>query len=311
MNSSYAELHCHSNYSFQEGASSVEELLFRAKELDYRALALTDHDNLCGAMHFAQVAKTLEMQTITGAEITLNDGSHLTLLAETQQGYSNLSNIISYAYISGDRKNPAFDIKHLSEMAQGLVLLTGCRQGRLPSLVAEGRHREAEKILTAVSSELESLAELPADMGLDFAKTLFRMGREDQAKRILGDLASRFDNDPDTLQKIENLLDEPVGFRQKLEARSMNRDGIKAFESGNLQEAAETFSKALEIVPDHAALNLNLVQVLMKEHDNNPTSTELLKRCQSCLDRLSGLPEQHRQHRRYIALKRKLKGLME
>ena len=144
MNSSYAELHCHSNYSFQEGASSVEELLFRAKELDYRALALTDHDNLCGAMHFAQVAKTLEMQTITGAEITLNDGSHLTLLAETQQGYSNLSNIISYAYISGDRKNPAFDIKHLSEMAQGLVLLTGCRQGRLPSLVAEGRHREAE-----------------------------------------------------------------------------------------------------------------------------------------------------------------------
>ncbi|HAI09582.1 MAG TPA: error-prone DNA polymerase, partial [Dehalococcoidia bacterium] len=147
MNSSYAELHCHSNYSFQEGASSVEELLFRAKELDYRALALTDHDNLCGAMHFAQVAKTLEMQTITGAEITLNDGSHLTLLAETQQGYSNLSNIISYAYISGDRKNPAFDIKHLSEMAQGIVLLTGCRQGHLPSLVAEGRHREAENQL--------------------------------------------------------------------------------------------------------------------------------------------------------------------
>jgi len=72
----------------------------------------------------------------------------------------------------------------------------------------------------------------------------------------------------------------------------------------------EIFSKALEIVPDHAALNLNLVQVLMKENDNSPGNAELLKRCQTCLDRLAGLPEQHRQHRRYIALQRKLKGLM-
>ena len=53
----YAELHCHSYYSFHDGASSLEELLVRAKELGYRALALTDHDNLCGAMRFAQLAK--------------------------------------------------------------------------------------------------------------------------------------------------------------------------------------------------------------------------------------------------------------
>ena len=53
----YAELHCHSNYSFQEGASSVEDLLVRARDLGYRALALTDHDNLCGALHFAQVPR--------------------------------------------------------------------------------------------------------------------------------------------------------------------------------------------------------------------------------------------------------------
>lgn len=145
-------------------------------------------------------------------------------------------------------------------------------------------------------------------MGLDFAKTLFRMGREDQAKRILGDLASRFDNDPDTLQKIENLLDEPVGFRQKLEARSMNRDGIKAFEAGDLDAAVEAFNKALAIVPDHAALNLNLVQVLMKQYDQNPEPA-LLAACQQRLDRLNKLPEQHRQHRRYLALTRKLKGL--
>ena len=71
----YAELHCHSNYSFQEGASSVEELLVRAKELGYPALALTDHDNLCGVMHFAEVARSIDIQPITGAEVTLSDGS--------------------------------------------------------------------------------------------------------------------------------------------------------------------------------------------------------------------------------------------
>jgi len=143
----YAELHCHSNYSFQEGASSVEELLVRSRDLGYRALALTDHDNLCGAMHFAQVARSLDVQAITGAEVTLKDGSHLTLLAETRQGYSNLCRMISYSYIAGDRRNPGLDLKYLPELAQGIILLTGCRQGPVPALLARGRHEEAEDVL--------------------------------------------------------------------------------------------------------------------------------------------------------------------
>ena len=143
----YAELHCHSNYSFQEGASSVEDLLVRARDLGHQALALTDHDNLCGAMHFAQVAKTLDIQSITGAELTIKDGkdsSHLTFLAENQEGYSQLSNLISYSYVAGDRRNPALDLKYLPDRMDGLVLLTGCRTGRVPSLLTEGRHAEAE-----------------------------------------------------------------------------------------------------------------------------------------------------------------------
>ena len=143
----YTELHCHSNYSFQEGASSVEELLVRARDLGYRALALTDHDNLCGAMHFAQVARSVDVQAITGAEVTLKDGSHLTLLAETRQGYINLCNILSYSYIAGDRRNPGLDPKYLPELADGIILLTGCRKGPVTSLLAEGRQREAQETL--------------------------------------------------------------------------------------------------------------------------------------------------------------------
>ena len=148
----YAELHCHSNYSFQEGASSVEELLLRAKELGHRALALTDHDNLCGAMHFAQVAQTVGMQAITGAEVTLKDGSHLTLLAETRKGYSNLCNLLSYSHIASDRRNPRLDLSYLPELAEGLILLTGCRKGPLSSLLASPspsskKQREAQETL--------------------------------------------------------------------------------------------------------------------------------------------------------------------
>ena len=121
--------------------------MVRARELGYRALALTDHDNLCGAMHFAQVARTLDVQAITGAEVTLTDGSHLTLLAETRQGYSNLCNLLSYSHITGDRQTPGLDPRHLPDLAQGIILLTGCRQGSLSHLLAEGRQQEAEETL--------------------------------------------------------------------------------------------------------------------------------------------------------------------
>ncbi len=143
----YTELHCHSNYSFQEGASSLEELLMRARELGYPAMALTDHDNLCGAMQFARIAAGLDIQPITGAEVTLADGSHLTLLAETRQGYGNLCRLVTYSRISGRRRDPALDPRHLAGHAQGLILLTGCPRGRVPSLLVDGRWEEAQEEL--------------------------------------------------------------------------------------------------------------------------------------------------------------------
>ncbi len=175
----------------------------------------------------------------------------------------------------------------------------------------QGQDKQATGLLATIKSQLTDTAKLTEEIGLDYAKTLFRMGHDADAKQLLGEMSERFRNDPEILQKIENLLDEPVDFRQKIKARTLNREGITAFESGNLQQAAAIFTKALAIAPDHAALNLNLVQVLMKEYTNNPDHSDLLMRCQSCMDRLSGLPEQHRQHRRYIALQRKLKGMVE
>jgi predicted Zn-dependent protease len=111
------------------------------------------------------------------------------------------------------------------------------------------------------------------------------------------------------LQKIENLLDEPVGYQQKLKARSRNRDGIKAFEDNKLDDAIETFNEALSIVPDHAALNLNLCQVLMKKYKGTGDK-DLIKQAQNHLQRLDNLPEQHRQYRRLASLRKKLQDMM-
>ncbi len=141
--SSYVELHCHSNYSFQEGASFTHELLLRAKELGYPALALTDHDNLCGAMEFAQQARSIGIRPITGAEITLKGGRHLTLLAETARGYSNLCQLISYSHMTSDRREPELDPELISDHTEGLIALSGCPKGEIPVLLAESRYAEA------------------------------------------------------------------------------------------------------------------------------------------------------------------------
>src|ERR1700752_31517 len=94
---SYVELHAHSAYSFLDGASLPEELAIRAAELGYQALALTDHDGVYRAHEFSHAAKAVGLSSITGAEATLADGSHVTLLVETPRGYANLCRLLTAA----------------------------------------------------------------------------------------------------------------------------------------------------------------------------------------------------------------------
>ena len=144
---SYAELHCHSYYSFHDGASSLEELIVSAKELGYQALALTDHDNLCGAMRFAQLTRSLGMQGIIGAELTLKGGYHLTLLAKNNTGYSNLCRLLTAAHHAGERNEPELPPELLAEHAAGLICLSGCPKNELAQLIAGGHFPEAKVLI--------------------------------------------------------------------------------------------------------------------------------------------------------------------
>src|SRR5437870_2026819 len=159
---SYAELHAHSNFSFLEGASHVDELVLRALELGYETLALTDHDGLHGAMEFAQCARAWGLRPITGAEIMLVrskkpgvrskedsaaldwQGHHLTLLCETPRGYANLCRLLTHAHLDHERGKPYVQPDVLARHTEGLIALSGCRRGEVSSLIAEGRPREAE-----------------------------------------------------------------------------------------------------------------------------------------------------------------------
>jgi error-prone DNA polymerase len=148
MQRGYAELHLHTAYSLLDGASLPEEIIDRAVEFDYKSLAITDHNGLYGAMEFARLARTAGIQPITGAEVTLTDGSHLTLLAATSTGYGNLSRLLTSAHRdSPDRTNPQLNPDRLPVHAEGIILLTGCRQSRLARLVDAGRFTQAEALL--------------------------------------------------------------------------------------------------------------------------------------------------------------------
>jgi error-prone DNA polymerase len=134
----YAELHAHSAYSFLDGASLPEELAARAAELGYDALALTDHDGVYGSLEFAHAATHFGVRAITGAEVTLAGGAHLTLLCETHRGYANLCRILTDAHArtrlpgrESELLPAATTIDRVAEHAGGLVCLSGCARNGL------------------------------------------------------------------------------------------------------------------------------------------------------------------------------------
>jgi error-prone DNA polymerase len=185
----YVELHAHSAYSFLDGASQPEELAARAAELGYEALALTDHDGVYGSLEFAHTAKTFGLRAISGAEVTLEDGSHVTLLVETPKGYANLCRLLTAAH-AGTRPKPgtqrrldgaaqerrhwlgqcrsgaeplppALTLQSLLELNDGLVCLSGCARHGLGVL----RPNDAARVARAFPDRFYVELQRPYERG--------------------------------------------------------------------------------------------------------------------------------------------------
>ncbi|NWF81123.1 MAG: DNA polymerase III subunit alpha [Chloroflexi bacterium] len=125
----YIELRCHSAYSLLDGASTVEALVAQAAALGMPALALTDHDALYGAVPFVEAAHAAGVRPLLGAELTMEDGHHLTLLVEDETGWRNLCHLITAAQLRAPKGQAALPWATLAARAAGLICLSGCRRG--------------------------------------------------------------------------------------------------------------------------------------------------------------------------------------
>lgn len=144
----FVHLHNHSCFSFLDGVPKVETLVRRAAELNMNAVALTDHNNVSGAVRFHRAATSAGIKPIQGAEVTLQNGCHLTLLARNSAGYASLCRIITRAHLNCngpiDRKNPQASWNAVAENAENLICLSGCRKGEVPRLLLRGQLKEAK-----------------------------------------------------------------------------------------------------------------------------------------------------------------------
>jgi tetratricopeptide (TPR) repeat protein len=175
--------------------------------------------------------------------------------------------------------------------------------------VYTGQNQEelADKKLHQVECIIED-ENLTAEVGLEFAKTLYSMKQPMRAEKLLIDLAKKFEDDTEVLLQIESLLDEPESLTSRKQAKELNKSGIKAFEEGRLSDAIEAIESALTFTPKHAALNLNLVQVLLKDYEKN-SNIESVNKAKNCLERINHIPEQHNQFKRMVYLNKMINKL--
>jgi DNA polymerase III subunit alpha len=164
--SKFVHLHVHSDYSLLDGASKLDTLIARAKQLNMKSLALTDHGNMFGALNFEHICHANGINPIVGEEFyvaekdhTLQEKNryggkyyHLILLCENAEGYKNMSWLSSRAFTEGlYYGKPRIDFEMLKKYHNGIICLSACIQGELPQMLLHGDSDKAEQLVQQYS----------------------------------------------------------------------------------------------------------------------------------------------------------------
>lgn len=155
--SGFTHLHVHTEYSLLDGAADIGRLMKRASEYGFKALAITDHGTMYGAIDFYLAAKAAGIKPIIGCEVYVAPKSrfekdnndryyHLVLLAKNEQGYKNIMSLSSLGFIDGYYYKPRVDAELLEKHSDGVIALSACLRGEIPSALARGELKKAEKI---------------------------------------------------------------------------------------------------------------------------------------------------------------------
>src|SRR5688572_14446324 len=161
MSADFVHLHVHSEYSILDGACRIPALAARAAELEMPAVALTDHGSLAGSVDLYKAARDQGIKPIVGCEVYVADDrhartrgyAHLTLLAESNEGYANLIKLSSLGYLEGYYTKPRVDWELLERYSGGLIALSGCLSGRVCKALEENRPKDA-------AADLDRLAQV-------------------------------------------------------------------------------------------------------------------------------------------------------
>ncbi len=182
--SEFTHLHLHTEYSLLDGACDVSKLVDRVAALGQKSVAMTDHGNIYGAVHFFDAAKEKGIKPILGCELyvckaddhrtetTKDEYNHLLVLAENEEGYQNLIRLTSEASLHGFYRRPRVSKKYLAEHAKGLICLSGCLSGELCEALSDQKVDAAERYLKA-----KAVAQQYEDM---FGKGNFFLEIQDQ-----------------------------------------------------------------------------------------------------------------------------------
>ena len=153
----FTHLHTHTEYSLLDGAAKIKPLVEKAKSLEQKALAITDHRNMFGCVEFYSACVDAGIKPVIGCEFNVvsdiqfkeeGRGNHLVLLAKNQQGYRNLCILVTLSNRDGFYYVPRIDKKMLKEHTEGLICLSACIQGEIPKLIIEGKQKEAEEAVS-------------------------------------------------------------------------------------------------------------------------------------------------------------------
>src|ERR1700748_3717941 len=155
MAAEFTHLHLHTDSSLLDGACDVDKLVKHVDKIGQSAVAMTDHGNIYGAVHFFDAAKKQGIKPILGCELYICKGedhrqlegeyNHMLVLAENEEGYKNLVRLTSEAALHGFYRKPRVSKKFLAEHAEGLIGFSGCLAGEVAQNIMAGDYEAARK----------------------------------------------------------------------------------------------------------------------------------------------------------------------
>ena len=269
----FVHLHLHSEYSLTDGIIRIEELVERASELNFPAIALTDNSNLFGLIKFYRLAREKGIKPIVGSEIKLVGGESIApapmvLLVKNKKGYTNLTRLVSKAYIEGQMNGePLVKIEWLKEFSDGLIALSGGQKGHIGQALLSNSISKAKKTIDFFSRIFEE----------DFFIEIQRVGRENEEEYNYLALNLAFDKD------VAVVATNDVRFLSPIDPDDENLSDFEVHEARVRIQQGETLSNSAKSSEYLEMQYLSTGREMIEKFSDSPEAIEntslLSKKC--------------------------------